>query len=76
MTRLSEILLHNLQLRHLFCLLHRVEDRRIGLARLKIEGPVFRLQNHIVAELAVEVLKFRYRLFYTVFALMGSTIDE
>ena len=76
MARLSEILLCNLQLCHLLRLVHGVEDGGVGLTGLEIQRTVLRLQDHIVAELTVEILEFRNRLFYAILTLMGCAIHE
>ena len=53
MSRLSKILLRNLQLSHLRRLRHLVEDGRIGLTGLEVEWTILRLQDNILAELSV-----------------------
>ena len=53
-----------------------IEDRGVWLAWLKVEWAVFRLQNYIVAEFAVQILKLAYSLLYTVLAAVGCTIHK
>jgi hypothetical protein len=55
MSRLSQILLGNLQLCHLRCLTDIIEDGGVRFARLEVERTVLLLQDHVVAELPVKV---------------------
>src|SRR5580698_10920589 len=57
MPPLPEIFLRNLQLDRLIRFRHRAEERRRGLAYLKIDRPIFDLENHVRIELAVERLE-------------------
>jgi len=76
MGAVAQILLRDLQLGHLRRLLHLVEDGGVGFARLEVERAVLRLQDDVVAELAVELGKLRDGLFHTVLALVLRPIDK
>ncbi len=55
--RLAEIFLRNLQLDGLIGVLQRAEQRRRGFAHLEIDGAVLDLHDHVVVELAVQLLE-------------------
>ncbi len=63
---MSEILLSDLKLHHLVGLGHCTEQWTVGLSRLKVDGAVLNLNNHIVVKLAVERLKLDVGLLCTV----------
>ena len=53
-----------------------VEDWGIRFTGLEVERTVLRLQDHVVAKLAVEVSELRDSLFHTILTLMLGAIDE
>ena len=62
---MSQVLLRNLQLGHYGRFFHSSEKWTKRFARLKVDWPVLRLDNNVVAEFAVE----RHKLFVS---LLGS----
>ena len=76
MARLSQVLLGNLQLHHVGCLLNLVEDRTVWLTGLEVQRTVLGLQNHVVAELAIQGLELRHGLLHAVFTFVVGAIDK
>jgi len=73
---LSGIFVCDLQFSHLRGFLHIVEDRRIRLARLKVERSVFGLKDDIVAEVPVHRFELRHSLHHAVLAFVVGAIDK
>ena len=73
-TRLSEVLLGNLQLSHLLGLLDIIEDRCVWLTRLEVEWTVLGLQDDVIPEVSIEFNELRYSLFNAILTLMLGTI--
>ena len=74
--RLPGIFLRDLQLSHLGCLCHIVEDRCIRLARLEVKRSVLGLKDDIVVKQPVHGLELRHGLHHTVLAFVVGTIDK
>src|SRR5258707_11017366 len=53
----AEILLSDLKLRHQLRFWHRAKQWMERLARLKVDGPILHLQQHVRRELTVERLQ-------------------
>ena len=71
---LSQIFLGNLQFCYLRSLLDVVEDRSVWLTGLEVERTILGLQDDVVSELSIHILKLAYGLFHSVFALVVGTI--
>ena len=74
MTALSQILLSNLQLSHLFGVFDVIEDRSVWFAWLEIQRTILRLQYDVVSELAIQWCKLAYSLLNTILTLVCSAI--